>query len=169
MGPGVSISEGELMDNLVALYTTTAGRISRKNWWIGVVGIIVASIVLSIILSLVGLNAAWAQLIVYVLLFYPNWCIGLKRRQDRDNNGMDFKILMGLSGLLTLVQALGIGVTMTDMGNGMMVAMPDMWMSILYMLLGVFGIYMLVQLGFLKGTPGANSYGADPHGYAAIA
>lgn len=166
MGPGASISEGELMDNLVALYTTTAGRISRKNWWIGVVGIIVASIVLSIILSLVGLNAAWAQLIVYVLLFFPNWCIGLKRRQDRDNNGMDFKILMGVSGLLTLVQALGIGVTMTDMGNGVAMPAPDAWLMVLYGLMGIFGIYMLVQLGFLKGTPGPNTYGADPLGYA---
>ena len=166
MGPGVSISEGELMDNLVALYTTTAGRISRKNWWIGVVGIIVASIVLSIILSLVGLNAVWAQLVVYVLLFFPNWCIGLKRRQDRDNNGMDFKILMGLSGLLTLVQAFGVGVTMTDMGNGVIVPTPAMWMSIVYVAMGIFGIYMLVQLGFLKGTPGPNTYGADPLGYA---
>lgn len=154
------------MDNLVALYTTTAGRISRKNWWIGVVGIIVASIVLSIILSLVGLNAAWAQLIVYVLLFFPNWCIGLKRRQDRDNNGMDFKILMGVSGLLTLVQALGIGVTMTDMGNGVAMPAPDAWLMVLYGLMGIFGIYMLVQLGFLKGTPGPNTYGADPLGYA---
>ncbi|WP_186767121.1 DUF805 domain-containing protein [Devosia ginsengisoli] len=154
------------MDNLVALYTTTAGRISRKNWWIGVVGIIVASIVLSIILSLVGLNAAWAQLIVYVLLFFPNWCIGLKRRQDRDNNGMDFKILMGVSGLLTLVQALGIGVTMTDMGNGVVMPAPDAWLMVLYGLMGIFGIYMLVQLGFLKGTPGPNTYGADPLGYA---
>ena len=40
-------------------------------------------------------------------------------------------------------------------------------LSILFLLLGVFGIYMLVQLGFLKGTPGANNYGADPLGYAA--
>jgi len=76
-------------------------------------------------------------------------------------------VLMGVSGLLTLVQAFGIGMTRTDLGNGMIVAMPDTWMSILYVLLGIFGIYMLVQLGFLKGTPGANSYGADPLGYAA--
>ena len=169
MGPGLSISEGDLMDNLVALYTTTDGRISRKQWWIGVVGIIIASIVLAIILGLVGLGgtSGWGQLIAFVILFYPNWCLGIKRRQDRDNNAMDFKVLMGVSGLLTLVQAFGIGVTMTDLGNGVIVPTPDMWLSILFMLLGVFGIYMLVQLGFLKGTPGANTYGADPLGYAA--
>ena len=56
---------------------------------------------------------------------------------------------------------------MTDMGNGIVMPTPDWWLSILLFALGVFGIYMLVQLGFLKGTPGANSYGADPLGYAA--
>ncbi|WP_332689001.1 DUF805 domain-containing protein [Devosia sp.] len=159
------------MDKLKLLYTTTDGRISRKEWWIGVVGLIVASILLSIILRIVGLGGAsgWGQLIAYVILFYPGWCIGIKRRQDRDNNATDFKVLMGVSGLLTLMQAFGIGVRMTDIGNGIVVPTPDMWMSILYLLLGVFGIYMLVQLGFLKGTPAANSYGPDPLGYAAAA
>lgn len=157
------------MDKLKVLYTTTDGRLSRKEWWIGVVGLIIASIVLSIILGMVGLGGAsgWGQLIAYVILFYPGWCIGIKRRQDRDNNATDFKVLMGLSGLLTLLQAFGIGVTMTDMGNGMVMPTPDMWMSVLYLLLGIFGIYMLVQLGFLRGTPGPNSYGPDPLGYAA--
>lgn len=157
------------MDKLKVLYTTTDGRLSRKEWWIGVVGLIIASIVLSIILGMVGLGGAsgWGQLIAYVILFYPGWCIGIKRRQDRDNNATDFKVLMGLSGLLTLLQAFGIGVTMTDMGNGIVMPAPDMWMSVLYLLLGIFGIYMLVQLGFLRGTPGPNSYGPDPLGYAA--
>lgn len=157
------------MDALKVLYTTTDGRISRKQWWLGVVGVIIASIVLTMILGLVGLGgtSGWGQLIAYVILFYPNWCLGIKRRQDRDKYAMDFKILMGVSGLLTLVQALGIGMTMTDIGNGVMMPVPDMWLSVLYGLLGLFGIYMLVQLGFLKGTPGANSYGPDPLGYAA--
>lgn len=157
------------MDKLNVLYATTDGRLSRKEWWIGVVGLIIASIVLSIILGMVGLGGAsgWGQLIAYVILFYPGWCIGIKRRQDRDNNATDFKVLMGLSGLLTLLQAFGIGVTMTDIGNGIVMPTPDMWMSVLYLLLGIFGIYMLVQLGFLRGTPGPNSYGPDPLGYAA--
>jgi uncharacterized membrane protein YhaH (DUF805 family) len=158
------MSEGEIMDKLKALYTTTEGRLSRKEWWLGVVGLIIASIVLGIILGIVGLGGptGWGQLIAYVILFYPGWCIGIKRRHDRDNNANDFKLFMGLSGLLTLLQALGIGVTMTDLGNGIVAPAPDMWMSILFLLLGIFGIYMLVQLGFLRGTAGANSHGADP-------
>ena len=159
------------MDALKTLYLTTDGRISRKQWWLGVVGLIVASIVVSIILGIVGLGStsSWGQLITFVIMLFPNWCLGIKRRQDRDNNAMDFKILIGLSFLLTLVQALGIGVTMVDVGNGMMMPMPDMWLSGLFMLLGLFGLYVLVQMGFLKGTAGPNSYGPDPLGYAAAA
>ena len=102
------------MDRIKLLYTTADGRLSRKDWWIGVIGLIITSLVLTSILALVGLGGpyGWGQLIAYVILFYPGWCIGIKRRQDRDNNGMDFKVMMGVSGLLTLVQALGIGVTM---------------------------------------------------------
>ena len=157
------------MDAIKALYTTTEGRISRKQWWLGVVGLIIASIVLSIILGIVGLGgtSGWGQLIAFVILFYPNWCLGTKRRQDRDNNGTDFKALIGVSGLLTLLQAFGIGTTLTDMGNGMIVAMPNTILSIAYLIVGIFGIYILIQLGFLKGTPGPNSYGPDPLGYAA--
>lgn len=157
------------MDAIKELFTTTRGRISRKQWWLGVVGLIVASIVLAIILGIVGLGSSspWGQLVAFVILFYPNWCLSLKRRQDRDNNGNDVKALLGVSGALTLLQALGVGTTVTDMGNGMMVAMPNTIMSIIYFVVAIFGLYIFVQLGFLKGTTGPNSYGADPLGYAA--
>lgn len=152
------------MDKLKALYGGAEGRIARRQWWIGVVGLIVASIVLSILLAVIGLGtaSAWGQLITYVILFYPSWCIGIKRRQDRGSNANDFKAFMGLSALVTVLQAAGIGVTMTDLGNGVVMPMPDMWLSALLFLLGLYGIYMLVQLGFLRGTPGSNTYGPDP-------
>ncbi len=149
------------MDALIPLLTTTEGRIGRQQWWLGIVVIIVASIVLSLILGILGLGS-WAQLIAYLVLLYPNWCLGIKRRQDRDNNGLDFKVLIVVSGLLTLLQAFGIGVTMTDMGNGIMMPAPDAWMMVLSLAVAVLGIYLLVQLGFLRGTAGPNSYGPDP-------
>lgn len=149
------------MDALIPLLTTTEGRIGRQQWWLGIVVIIVASIALSLILGILGLGS-WAQLIAYLVLLYPNWCLGIKRRQDRDNNGLDFKILIVVSGLLTLLQTFGIGVTMTDMGNGIMMPAPDTWMMVLSLAVAVLGIYLLVQLGFLRGTAGPNSYGPDP-------
>lgn len=156
------------MDNLVPLLTTTEGRISRQQWWIGTVVVIVASIVLGIVLTIIGLGA-WGQLIASLALLYPSYCIGVKRRQDRDNNGLDVKILLGLSAMTSILQAFGIGVTMTDIGNGVMMPSPDLWLTLVYVALGILAIYLIVQLGFLKGTPGANSYGPDPLGYPVAA
>jgi uncharacterized membrane protein YhaH (DUF805 family) len=144
-----------------ALYTTTDGRISRKTWWMGVIGLIVATIVLVLVLNLLGLGL-WGSFIASLIVAYPNYCLSVKRRHDRNGNGQDVIILLAASLILGLLPALGIGIQMTDLGNGMVVPMPAMWLNILNLILAVFGIYMLVQLGFLKGTDGANEYGADP-------
>jgi uncharacterized membrane protein YhaH (DUF805 family) len=178
------------MDMLVSLYTTTTGRISRKTWWLGVLGMVVASIVLSLILSLIGLGispsmpaldaagqdpaafaesvsatmraSAWGGLIMFAILAYPSYCLSVKRRHDRDNSGRDLLIYLGLSALVSLLQAFGLGFSMTDIGGGVMMPAPAGWFSVVLVVLGIYGIYMLVVLGFLPGTAGANSYGPDP-------
>lgn len=153
------------------LFLSANGRVSRKTWWIGTIVLIVASFLLYFILGLVGLGltSAWGPLIVYALLVYPALNLGVKRRHDRDNDGMDYKIFMGVSAILSLLQAFGIGFTPTDLGNGMVVMAPGTIMTIVQLAFAVFAIYMLVQNGFLKGTTGPNSYGPDPLGYAAAA
>lgn len=149
------------MDSLVPLFTTTEGRISRRTWWFGAVMLIIASIVLNIILGVLGLSASWAQLVAYIVLFVPNWSIGIKRRHDRDSDARDFKILIALSGLLALVQALGVGMTDSDV-NGVPMYVPSLPLTLIFLVVGIYGLYVFVQLGFLRGTSGSNSYGLDP-------
>jgi uncharacterized membrane protein YhaH (DUF805 family) len=91
----------------------------------------------------------------------------MKRRHDRDSDGTDLKILLGASILLNLLTATGIGITWTDIGGGVMVPQAAFWLTALNLIFGVFAIYMLVQLGFLKGTTGSNTFGSDPVGAAA--
>ena len=152
------------MDALKALYTTTEGRIGRQQWWLGVLGIFVASIVLSIVLGIVGLGpqSVWGQLITLLILLYPNYCLSLKRRHDRNNNGKDLQILLGVSVLLSLLVALGIGVDYVDVGGGTMMPMPGGLLSAVYFILALGGLYLFVNLGILKGTEGPNDYGPDP-------
>ena len=149
------------MDSLVPLFTTTDGRISRKQWWVGVVILILASIVLNIVLGVLSISAAWAQLIAFVIMFVPNWSIGIKRRHDRGSDARDFKIFLGLSGLLALVQALGIGMGYTQI-EGELIAVPSLPLSLVFLLVAIYGIYVFIQLGFLRGTTGKNTYGPDP-------
>jgi uncharacterized membrane protein YhaH (DUF805 family) len=158
------------MDNLISLLTTTEGRIGRKQWWIGIAAMIVVGIVASIVASIISFGnatvAAWLAVLINLALIWPSYCIGIKRRHDRGNDGTDLKILLGGSLVLNLLMASGIGTSWVDMG-GVIVPQPAMWLSILNLIVAVFAIYMLVQLGFLKGSTGSNNFGADPLGAAA--
>ena len=187
-----------MMDAIVSLYTHSNGRIARKTWWLGVLGLIVASLVVNIILVVFGLGlnmgmpafdstntdvtnvgeAATAairafalnSLINFVILAYPAYNLSVKRRHDRDNSGRDVAIYLAVTGLLLIVQALGLGTTMVDFGGGAMMPMPSMALSTALAALGIFGLYLLVVCGFLRGTAGSNQYGADPlDGVAATA
>lgn len=179
------------MDNLVPLYTTTAGRISRKTWWLAVLGIAVVNIVISmLIFPFVGLGvpnaeammaaaddpaavsalitgamqvSGWASLVLFLIFAYPVYCISVKRRHDKDNDGKDVLGYLALNVVMMLVQALGLGFSLTEVG-GVVVPMPSMLYSVLGFIALVYGIYMLVVLGFLKGTTGPNNYGPDPLG-----
>lgn len=159
------------MDNIIALLTTSEGRIGRQQWWIGVVAMVVVAIVAGIVLSIISFGNAtvftWLAVLLNLALLYPSYNIGMKRRHDRDNDGMDLKILLGGSVVLNLLQATGIGMSWVDIGGGVMMPTPSLWMSIINIIFGIFAIYMLVQLGFLKGTTGSNTFGADPVGAAA--
>lgn len=181
------------MDNIMRLYTTTEGRIGRQRWWIGVLILVVVNILISlVILPLVGVSmmpnmaavmspdgvdaaavsqaiangitrSAWASLVLFVIFAYPGYALSVKRRHDKDNNGMDVLIYMGLTFVVLLLQALGIGwETMTV--NGITFPTPSMWLNGLNLIVGIYAIYLLVMLGFLKGTTGENSFGPDPLG-----
>ncbi|MBE0581630.1 DUF805 domain-containing protein [Devosia sp.] len=156
------------MDKIIALLTTSEGRIGRQQWWIGVVAMIVVGIIASIVIGIISFGNAtifgWLVVLLNLALLWPSYNIGIKRRHDRDNDGTDLKIMLGVSVLLNILTATGIGSSVVDIGGGVMMPQPALWLTIINLLFAVFAIYMLVQLGFLKGTTGANTYGSDPLG-----
>jgi uncharacterized membrane protein YhaH (DUF805 family) len=163
---------GEDMNNLVGNFTSMDGRINRQAWWIGVVVLIIVAIVLNFILGAImgggmpsldqltdpsammafAQKQGWISLIIGLITAYPYICLSVKRRHDRNNNGYDAIGLIVFSLLWSLVQALG----MVNSTNPIY-----MIVSIIFL---IYAIYMLVQLGFLKGTAGPNNYGPDPLG-----
>lgn len=154
------------MDQIIALLTTSTGRIGRKQWWTGLVAMLVIAIVVGLVFNILSFGnyslLSWLYVLLNLVMIWPSYNIGMKRRHDRGNDGMDLKILLGVSVVLNLLAATGIGYTMVDFGNGLMIPQPPFWLSALNLVFAIFAIYMLVQLGFLKGTQGANAYGADP-------
>ena len=171
------------------LYLRTDGRISRKTWWIGAIVLGVINVIISLlILPLIGLGgpnmaaimsaqtdpaqvaaliggavqaSAWGSLVLFLIFAYPAYCLSVKRRHDKNSAGRDVLIYFGVTIVLLLIQALGLGYTMSDV-QGTMLPMPSTLFSVVGGVVGLFGLYMLVVLGFLKGTNGTNDYGPDP-------
>jgi uncharacterized membrane protein YhaH (DUF805 family) len=160
---------GEDMDNLLANYMGFDGRLNRQKWWISAIILAVAGFIVSWVLGLVfgtglmidpailtdpaALNAylqkaGWIGLITGIILAYPYIAITVKRRHDRNNNGYDAMGLIALQIVVNLLSALGL--TFGVVGQ------------VLGVILGIYAIYILVVVGFLKGTAGPNSYGPDP-------
>jgi uncharacterized membrane protein YhaH (DUF805 family) len=179
------------MSDYLALFRTFDGRIGRKQFWLGVLGLAVAYLVVSIlILPLLGFGqfnmasisssedaeatsrafvataqrSIWATLVLNIVFAYPTLALGLKRRHDRDSSGKDLIAYYVLALLLVLSQAFGIGYVTTDIGNGVMIPTPGTVATALSTIVGLLGLYLLVVLGFLRGTKGPNSYGPDPLG-----
>jgi uncharacterized membrane protein YhaH (DUF805 family) len=159
------------MNDIIANYMGTEGRISRQPFWIGAIILGVIQVLISLLIfPAIGLSAmttggGWASLILFLIIAYPLYSLMMKRRHDKDNNGLDAVIYLILIGVLMLVQAFGLAFTITDV-NGTPVPMPTTLYSILGVVVGIYAIYMLVVLGFLKGTAGPNQYGPDPLGAA---
>lgn len=159
------------MNNIVGMFTGFDGRIGRQQWWIGAIIIGVAYLILSWVLGLIlggGMmvtnwgqavdpavlqRQGWIGLISWVVLGYPWVALATKRRHDRDNNGIDAIAFIAV--LLVVNLIMGLGWILNILG------------TILGIVFLVYAVYMLVVLGFLKGTTGANQYGADPLGGAA--
>ena len=138
------------------LFTSFDGRINRAKYWAGVVILAIISIVLGFIIGAIfGPSTLGAILVTLVTLalFYPGYAVAAKRFQDRDKPGQT--ALYGLVPVLiaSLLQAFGL----TGAPNN-----PNAlgWICTLISM-GV-GLWFLIELGILKGTPGPNRFGGDP-------
>lgn len=138
------------------LFTSFDGRINRAKWWAGMAIILLINIVLGfIVFQLFGLFffGRLINFLISVALLYPAYALCAKRFQDRDKPGIT--ALYGLVPVLiaSLLQAFGLT------GDP---AEPNAlgWICTL-ITLGV-GIWFLIELGILKGTPGPNRFGGDP-------
>jgi len=176
------------MDTIKKLYLSTDGRLSRKQFWLGFLGLLALSIVLNLLSTPLGYSlaggipaldpgadpaaiavamgevmrrGAWLGLVLFLILAYPLYCLCVKRRHDRDSAGRDVLLALALNVVILLIQAFGLGLTTIE-ANGTAMPAPSMLFMIVSGITGLLGLYLLIVLGFLRGTPGSNSYGPDP-------
>ncbi len=155
------------MNNFIGNFVGFEGRLNRQAWWLSFLALVVVGIVINFILgSIMGTGMmmslsdlanpatlqklAWQNLIVAAITTYPSLALSIKRRHDRNNNGYDAAGLILLGLLYSLLNAFGL------------VPMGGVLTMVLGLVFLVLGIWVIVQVGFLKGTAGANNYGPDP-------
>ncbi|MBQ0818132.1 MAG: DUF805 domain-containing protein [Hyphomicrobiaceae bacterium] len=138
--------------DLQYVFASFGGRINRAKWWAGAIILLVIWLIVGGIFGS-SFFGALILVIVTLVLLYPAYAVCAKRFQDRDRPGKT--ALYGLVPILiaSLLQTWGLTGTPQNL-NGLG------WICVLINL-GV-GIWFLIDLGILRGTPGQNRYGGDP-------
>lgn len=146
------------------LFLSVDGRISRKPYWLGVAGVLLASLALqagAVELGLYAFRYGAAErlqvqsvnLVIALLLVYPSAAIIVKRLHDRGRTGWWGALIYGPALAAPLLDLAGIVGTFDN---------PSAISIALSLVTFVFGVWFFIELGFLKGTQGPNLYGPDP-------
>jgi uncharacterized membrane protein YhaH (DUF805 family) len=129
-----------------SLLFTFQGRINRAKYWLAVVVYISLMIVVTATAFLLGFGMLFFVIlgIIYLVMLISSIAVGIKRLHDRDKSGWWLLLFYLLPAVLN-----GIGATLD--------------MQTIFSLAGAaVSIWMIVELGFLRGTSGPNQYGPDP-------
>jgi uncharacterized membrane protein YhaH (DUF805 family) len=138
------------------LFFGFSGRIPRKTYWLASLAVIAYLLVAFAVVAVLFLESGDAfgtlflpGLLLSVPAVWAGLAIGVKRLHDRDKSGWWVLLFYWLPGVLE---------RMSDrMGEG--------GGALVLLLLSVaISIWALVEIGFLRGTMGANRFGPDPRG-----
>jgi uncharacterized membrane protein YhaH (DUF805 family) len=146
------------------------GRIGRKTFWLTSIAISAAELVVgfigALIIALISgdweANAGdrWIDA-VFLIFLYPQFIIDVKRGHDR--NIPIWVIGVFYAALATDYFLVEFG-WLTDWPNQNVTSSVNVVSFIVVILLGIFALAFLVELGFRRGTMGPNRYGPDPLG-----
>jgi uncharacterized membrane protein YhaH (DUF805 family) len=145
----------------VQALTEFRGRLRRRDFWIGLLILLLIEIALSF--GLAGLMrptgatpieraAVWLGL---AILLWGSAALIVKRLHDRGKSALWYP-LFGLAP--ALCYHLGV-VYSSNISNVLSPAQQAFWL-----LGGILWLWAIVELGFLPGTKGSNRYGPDPRG-----
>ncbi len=136
------------------------GRLRRSHYWVtsfalGIVKAVLAVILAAALGQIETKDGGFASGVVELLCLWPTLALLVKRGHDR-NRSIWFSLgLMGLAILMT------VGVAVAD-GLHEKVLM----IACVVVVIGCFG-FLIVDYGFIDGTPGPNRYGPSPKGIGA--
>jgi uncharacterized membrane protein YhaH (DUF805 family) len=145
--------------NVGNLFLSFQGRIGRLHFWIGTVVIEVVGAALQwglgvpISTDSFDLRLRVIAFVIGLISLYPLAAIAVKRLHDRDKPGSYVWVLLAAFAVSLVADLIGHF-------SGPGAAGFVRWIVLLAA--GVVALAFLIELGFRRGTPGSNDYGADP-------
>jgi uncharacterized membrane protein YhaH (DUF805 family) len=133
------------------LFNGFHGRIGRQTFWIAMAVLAVAEIVCHLIADAFQGDRLGA--IVDLVFTYPEFAVAMKRAHDRDLPVWLLYIFFGAGAVLDLVTVLGLA------GSDETPSMLSLAFAVPFT---VFGLALLIELGFRRGSVGPNQNGPDP-------
>jgi uncharacterized membrane protein YhaH (DUF805 family) len=146
------------MPSFIPLLTTFAGRISRRQWWVGFVIVCLGNLLGGLLLNPDFFFAealpppSWPDTLWQIAMLFPATAITVKRFNDRNWPAWLGYAFAPIGALLYLAPHFGQAVA----PQSSTVLMALFWVCAAYL------IFAFVDNGFIRGTDGPNRYGADP-------
>lgn len=147
-------------------YFDFSGRSRRKEYWMYTLFLVIASIVLAIVDTVLGLgmgpdgtSSGILGSIFSLATLIPSLAVGVRRLHDLDRSG--WWMLLPLGPILVGAVLIGVGfaAAMGGLGGGMSATMI---LGILAMIGGVIASIVLLVWYCTPGTAGPNRFGEDP-------
>lgn len=127
------------------------GRIPRQHFWIAFGAVVIIEILCHLIAD--RIQGERLSAIVDLAFVYPEWAIAAKRAHDRNIPTWVPGIFFVGGALADFLTILGFGGP-RDNPSGLLLLLATPLM--------IFGLALLIDFGFRRGTPGPNRYGPDP-------
>lgn len=129
-------------------YLSFAGRTNRQRYWLTVLGISVLFLFSLVGVAVPGLGPFFAGAIV-LFAFWAGLAVAARRLHDR---GKSAWWLLPMYAPLTLLSVIGQLVSVSSPEGGVVFSALSL----------PFSLWVLIELGCLRGTKGPNRYGDDP-------
>jgi uncharacterized membrane protein YhaH (DUF805 family) len=139
--------------NWVHLFTGLEGRISRKPFWIAW-GVLVL-VEIAVWLATRGINDDRVTALADLAMIYPQFAVCAKRGHDRNVPTWVIGAFFALAAVFDLLLLAGV-ITMASVEQQTTLAL------VFAVPIVLFALVLVIDLGFRRGTRGANRYGPDP-------
>lgn len=152
--------------NYKYLFTSFDGRIGRREYWLGILILVIASFVLIGVLGTtlgLFLPVSLVSFIGSAIIFYPAIALSMKRLHDRNKAAKPWAyIFFGPGILMQLMRMSRIGFVNVAVDNVIVAVPSNGLIGLLSIVAGLISLWAIIDMGFIKGSEGENRFGPDP-------